>query len=167
MIAIVKSDFNTEITALLLQGCEDQLTTLGKKFKTFTCPGAVETVAYSKFLIDKNQFEAIIVIGAIIKGDTDHYEYVCQYVTNGISHLSALSPIPIIFGILTTQNEELADSVAQEQGYDDAVWVGENMPAMHSLWDGNSFTPATTEYLISIGVITPIAEAEEILSELN
>lgn len=108
MIAIVKSDFNTEITALLLQGCEDQLTTLGKEFKTFTCPGAVETVAYSKFLIDKNQFEAIIVIGAIIKGDTDHYEYVCQFVTNGISHLSALSPIPIIFGILTTQNEELA-----------------------------------------------------------
>lgn len=108
MIAIVKSDFNTEITALLLQGCEDQLTTLGKPFKTFTCPGAVETVAYSKFLIDKNQFEAIIVIGAIIKGDTDHYEYVCQYVTNGISQLSALSPIPIIFGILTTQTEELA-----------------------------------------------------------
>lgn len=108
MIAIVKSDFNTEITALLLQGCEDQLTALGKPFKTFTCPGAVETVAYSKFLIDKNQFEAIIVIGAIIKGDTDHYEYVCQYVTNGISQLSALSPIPIIFGILTTQTEELA-----------------------------------------------------------
>jgi 6,7-dimethyl-8-ribityllumazine synthase len=108
MIAIVKSDFNTEITALLLQGCEDQLKILGKPFKTFTCPGAVETVAYSKFLIDKNQFEAIIVIGAIIKGDTDHYEYVCQYVTNGISQLSALSPIPIIFGILTTQTEELA-----------------------------------------------------------
>ncbi len=108
MIAIVKSDFNTEITALLLQGCEEQLTSLGKAFKTFTCPGAVETVAYSKFLIDKNQFEAIIVIGAIIKGDTDHYEYVCQYVTNGISQLSALSPIPIIFGILTTQTEELA-----------------------------------------------------------
>ncbi len=108
MIAIVKSDFNTEITALLLQGCEDQIKSLGKSFKTFTCPGAVETVAYSKFLIDKNEFEAIIVIGAIIKGDTDHYEYVCQYVTNGISHLSALSPIPIIFGILTTQNEELA-----------------------------------------------------------
>lgn len=108
MIAIVKSDFNTEITALLLQGCEDQLTSLGKAFKTYTCPGAVETVAYSKFLIDKNQFEAIIVIGAIIKGDTDHYEYVCQYVTNGISQLSSQSPIPIIFGILTTQTEELA-----------------------------------------------------------
>jgi 6,7-dimethyl-8-ribityllumazine synthase len=108
MIAIVKSDFNTEITSLLLQGCEEQLQSLGIEYKTFTCPGAVETVAYSKFLIDKNQFESIIVIGAIIKGDTDHYEYVCQFVTQGISQLSAQSPIPIIFGILTTQNEELA-----------------------------------------------------------
>lgn len=108
MIAIVKSDFNTEITALLLQGCEEQLESLGIEYKTFTCPGAVETVAYSKFLIDKNQFKSIIVIGAIIKGDTDHYEYVCQYVTQGISQLSAQSPIPLIFGILTTQNEELA-----------------------------------------------------------
>ena len=108
MIAIVKSDFNTEITDLLLSGCENQLRTLGIPFKTFTCTGAVETVAYSKFLIDKNQFDSIVVIGAIIKGDTDHYDYVCQYVTQGISQLSAQSPIPIIFGILTTQNEELA-----------------------------------------------------------
>ncbi len=108
MIAIVKSDFNTEITSLLLQGCEEQLNSLGIEFKTFTCPGAVETVAYSKFLIDKNLFKSIIVIGAIIKGDTDHYEYVCQFVTQGISQLSAQSPIPIIFGILTTQTEELA-----------------------------------------------------------
>jgi 6,7-dimethyl-8-ribityllumazine synthase len=108
MIAIVKSDFNTEITGLLLQGCEEQLNSLGIEYKTFTCPGAVETVAYSKFLIEKKIFKSIIVIGAIIKGDTDHYEYVCQYVTNGISQLSAVSPIPIIFGILTTQTEELA-----------------------------------------------------------
>ena len=116
MIAIVKSDFNTEITALLLQGCENQLKSTGTSFKTFTCPGAVETVAYSKFLIDKNQFDAIIVIGAIIKGDTDHYEYVCQYVTNGISQLSAQSPVPIIFGILTTQTEELAfERAAQDR----------------------------------------------------
>jgi 6,7-dimethyl-8-ribityllumazine synthase len=108
MIAIVKSDFNTEITGLLLQGCEEQLNSLGIEYKTFTCPGAVETVAYSKFLIEKKIFKSIIVIGAIIKGDTDHYEYVCQFVTQGISQLSAQSPIPIIFGILTTQTEELA-----------------------------------------------------------
>jgi 6,7-dimethyl-8-ribityllumazine synthase len=108
MIAIVKSDFNTEITGLLLQGCEEQLNSLGIEYKTFTCPGAVETVTYSKFLIEKKVFKAIIIIGAIIKGDTDHYEYVCQFVTQGISQLSAQSPIPIIFGILTTQTEELA-----------------------------------------------------------
>jgi len=108
MIAIIKSDFNTEITGLLLQGCEEQLNSLGIEYKTFTCPGAVETVTYSKFLIEKKVFKAIIIIGAIIKGDTDHYEYVCQFVTQGISQLSAQSPIPIIFGILTTQTEELA-----------------------------------------------------------
>jgi len=108
MIAIVKSDFNTEITGLLLQGCEEQLNSLGIEYKNLTCPGAVETLAYSKFLIEKKIFKSIIVIGAIIKGDTDHYEYVCQFVTQGISQLSAQSPIPIIFGVLTTQTEELA-----------------------------------------------------------
>ena len=49
-----------------------------------------------------------MVIGAIIKGDTDHYEYVCQYVTQGFSTLAATNNTPIIFGILTTQTEELA-----------------------------------------------------------
>jgi 6,7-dimethyl-8-ribityllumazine synthase len=53
-------------------------------------------------------YEAIIIIGAIIKGDTDHYEYVCQFVTQGVSYLSAQSDIPLIFGVLTTQTEELA-----------------------------------------------------------
>ena len=77
-------------------------------YTKFECPGAVETVVYAKKLIDTGKYESIIVIGAIIKGDTDHYEYVCQYVTNGISQLSALHATPIIFGILTVQNEELA-----------------------------------------------------------
>jgi 6,7-dimethyl-8-ribityllumazine synthase len=48
------------------------------------------------------------VIGAVIKGDTDHYEYVCQYVTEGMAVLSTQSAIPLIFGVLTTQTEELA-----------------------------------------------------------
>jgi beta-phosphoglucomutase-like phosphatase (HAD superfamily) len=76
MIAIVKSDFNTEITGLLLQGCEEQLNSLGIDFKTFTCPGAVETVAYSKFLIDKNQFDAIIGGAEVTKGKPDPEIYI-------------------------------------------------------------------------------------------
>jgi 6,7-dimethyl-8-ribityllumazine synthase len=108
MIAIIKAQFNNHITDLLEAGCTDYLTDNDLQFIQFECPGAVETVVYANKLISTGKYNAIIVIGAIIKGDTDHYEYVCQYVTNGISQLSALHTIPIIFGILTVQNEELA-----------------------------------------------------------
>jgi len=108
MIAIVKAQFNSHITDLLAAGCTDYLTEQQMPIELFNCPGAVETVVYANKLIHTGKYKAIIVIGAIIKGDTDHYEYVCQYVTNGISQLSALHTTPIIFGILTVQNEELA-----------------------------------------------------------
>lgn len=108
MIAIVKAQFNSHITDLLEAGCTQYLQENNLAFTCFECPGAVETVVYANKLISTGQYQCIIVIGAIIKGDTDHYEYVCQYVTNGISHLSALHTTPIIFGILTVQNEELA-----------------------------------------------------------
>ncbi len=108
MIAIVKATFNSHITDLLEASCVDYLQVQNYPFESFECPGAVETVVYANKLIQTNKYKSIIVIGAIIQGDTDHYEYVCQFVTNGISHLSAISTTPIIFGILTTQNEELA-----------------------------------------------------------
>ena len=56
--------------------------------------------------------------------------------------------------VFASQDEELADRIAQEQGYDDAVWVGENIPARWSTYNGSTFTPPTDEYLISIGVLT-------------
>ena len=108
MIAIIKSQFNSYITDLLEAGCTNYLTEHQLPFTLFECPGAVETVVYANKLIATKKYKSIIVIGAIIKGDTDHYEYVCQYVTNGISQLSALHTTPIIFGILTVQTDELA-----------------------------------------------------------
>jgi len=108
MIAIVKAAFNSHITDLLEASCADYLQEQAYPFETFECPGAVEAVVYANKLLQNNKYTSIIVIGAIIKGDTDHYDYVCQYVTNGISQLSANYTTPIVFGILTTQNEELA-----------------------------------------------------------
>ena len=108
MIAVVQATFNNEITDLLTTGCVNQLKATQTPYVLLQCPGAVELVGYSKKLIDIYKYSAIIVIGAVIKGDTDHYDYVCQYVTNGISQLSANYTTPIVFGILTTQNEELA-----------------------------------------------------------
>jgi hypothetical protein len=60
-----------------------------------------------------------------------------------------------VFG---SKNEELADRVAQEQGFDDAVWVGTDTPAMWSTYDGTTFTLPTDEYLISIGIMNPPVE---------
>ena len=108
MIAVVQATFNIEITDLLTQGCVNQLNATQTPYVLLQCPGAVELVGYSKKLKDTKKYDAIIVIGAVIKGDTDHYEYVCQYVTEGMAVLSTQSAIPLIFGVLTTQTEELA-----------------------------------------------------------
>ena len=62
--------------------------------------------------------------------------------------------------VFASQNEELADRIAQEKGYDDAVWVGENVPARWSTYNGVSFTPPTSEYLISIGILEPLEKTE-------
>jgi 6,7-dimethyl-8-ribityllumazine synthase len=108
MIAVVQATFNSEITDLLTTGCINQLNATKTSYVLLQCPGAVELVGYSKKLMDTKKYDAIIVIGAVIKGDTDHYEYVCQYVTEGMAVLSTQSAIPLIFGVLTTQTEELA-----------------------------------------------------------
>ena len=108
MIAIVKANFNAHITDLLLAGCVEELELQKSVYTLFECAGAVETVVYANRLMATTKYSSIIVIGAIIKGDTDHYEYVCQYVTQGFATLAATRITPVVFGILTTQNEELA-----------------------------------------------------------
>jgi hypothetical protein len=63
--------------------------------------------------------------------------------------------------VFASQDEALADAVAQEHGYNDAVWVGTDAPTMWSTYDGTSFTPPTQEYLISIGIMNPpVVEVE-------
>jgi hypothetical protein len=70
--------------------------------------------------------------------------------------------------VFASQDEALADAIAQEHGFDDAVWVREDKPVMWSTYDGTSFTPPTNEYLISIGIILPpVIDVEEVTPELN
>jgi 6,7-dimethyl-8-ribityllumazine synthase len=108
MIAIVKSNFNQPITDALIASCRQTLESNRVDYKVFEVPGAIETVGTSKRLLSSPVYKAIVVIGAVIKGDTDHYDYVCNFVTQGLTILSTQSDIPIIFGILTTQTEEQA-----------------------------------------------------------
>ncbi len=112
MIAIIRSRFNEKITEDLLTGCKERLTKLGAKYEIFEVPGAAELVFASRKLLDSGKYQAIITIGAVIKGDTDHYEYICDFVTLGLAKINAKGKIPVIFGVLTVQSETQAEERA-------------------------------------------------------
>ena len=112
MIGIVVSIFNKPITDGLLKGCINSLKENGideSSMNIFHVPGAFELPRKVKKLTENNSYDCIIALGCIIKGETDHYHYISQAVTNGIMSLTLEKTSPhIIFGVLTCQNKELA-----------------------------------------------------------
>ena len=110
-IAIVVGRFNEQVTKKLLGGAIARLSEFGisdQTVKTFWVPGAVEIPLIAKRLVKTENYEAIICLGAVIQGETDHYDYVCEQVSLGCQQVALEYEIPIIFGVLTTQNEEQA-----------------------------------------------------------
>ena len=112
MIGIVVSVFNKPITDGLLEGCIKSLNENGLKEENINVvyvPGAFELPAKVKKLTENNSYDCIIALGCIIKGETDHYHYISQAVTEGIMSVTLeKTSTHIIFGVLTCQNKELA-----------------------------------------------------------
>ena len=112
MIGIVVSVFNKPVTDGLLEGCIKALNENSLKEENINVvyvPGAFELPAKVKKLTENNSYDCIIALGCIIKGETDHYHYVSQAVTEGIMSVTLEKTSPhIIFGVLTCQNKELA-----------------------------------------------------------
>ena len=113
MIAIVKSNFNQQVIDGLLTGCMKALKESGiekEAVSIIEVPGAFEIPYTVKNILsdEKNDVQALITLGCIIKGETDHYDYISQAVTNSIMNLTISSKIPILFGVLTCQNAQLA-----------------------------------------------------------
>ncbi len=110
-IAIVVSLFNQFITGRLESGCIKQLYSGGIQKDNLTVvevPGAVELPLVAQKLAQSKSYDAVIMLGCVIRGDTDHYDYVCQQVSYGCQKVALDSGLPIIFGVLTTDNEEQA-----------------------------------------------------------
>ena len=108
-IAIVSTEWNSHITSRLADGAKEILAaTPDVEFEHFTVPGAVELTYAAQQLIDTERFDAVIVFGCVIKGDTPHFDYVCQSVTQGITSINVDSPVPVIFGVLTVLSEQQA-----------------------------------------------------------
>jgi 6,7-dimethyl-8-ribityllumazine synthase len=110
-IAIVVSTFNEVVTNRLLAAAESTLTQLGTlehHREVFRVPGAFEIPLIAKTLAQSRRFDAIICLGAVIRGETPHFDYICAETSRGIGSVSLETGIPVIFGVLTTDTVDQA-----------------------------------------------------------
>lgn len=110
-IAIVVSTFNQEITENLWRGAMKVFLSYGfseEQITTVWVPGAVEIPLMAKQLLGTGRFALCMAVGAVIRGETSHYDYVCQQVSYGCQKVALEAECPVIFSVLTTDNEEQA-----------------------------------------------------------
>ena len=109
--AMVASKFNHEVVEKLVAGAKDALRRHGVAEDAIDLawvPGAFEIPLVAQKLADSGRYRAVICLGAVIRGDTDHYDYVCMAATEGILQAGLTTGVPVLFGILTCDTEEQA-----------------------------------------------------------
>ena len=138
--AIVVSRFNEFITSKLLSGAIDTLKrheTAEEDISVIWVPGAFEIPLLAQKLAESKNFDAIICLGAVIRGATTHYDYVCNEVSKGIAQISLKTGVPTIFGIVTTENIqqaiERAGTKSGNKGVDAAISAMEMANLVKSL----------------------------------
>lgn len=127
-VGIVASRFNEIIVNKLLGGAVDGLVRHGVEEENITAvwvPGAFEIPIVAAKMAESGKYDAVICVGAVIRGDTTHYDYVCSEVSKGIAQVGLNTGVPVLFGVLTTENIEQAiaraGSKAGNKGYDCAL----------------------------------------------
>lgn len=129
-VGVVVARFNEFITSKLLSGAIDGLTRHGvdeANIDVYWVPGAFEIPLISQKLANNGKYDAVIALGAVIRGSTTHYDYVCNEVAKGVAQVSLKTEVPVAFGVLTTENIEQAiersGSKVGNKGYDCALNV--------------------------------------------
>jgi len=110
-VGVVASRFNGFIVNRLLEGCLDELSTAGlddKSIMVVRVPGAFELPVAAKRLITAGGCDAVIALGAIIRGETPHFEYIANECSHGLAQVALEQDTPVIFGVLTVDNTEQA-----------------------------------------------------------
>ena len=127
-VGIVASRFNEIIVNKLIGGAVDGLVRHGVEEQNITAawvPGAFEIPSVASKMAKSGNYDAIICVGAVIRGETSHYDYVCNEVSKGIAQTSLATGVPVLFGIVTTENIEQAiaraGSKGGNKGYDCAL----------------------------------------------
>jgi 6,7-dimethyl-8-ribityllumazine synthase len=135
--AIVVAEWNYEITGALLKGAIDTLKKHGAKEDNITVehvPGTFELSFAASAIMQTTEVDAIIVLGCVIQGETRHFDFICHGVTQGITDLNIQGEIPIIFGVLTTEDQQQAlDRAGGKHGNkgDEAAFTAIKMVAMN------------------------------------
>lgn len=109
--AIIVADWNAHITFAMAQGAADTLMAHGVQADSIDMihvPGTVELTYGAARVMKEERVNAVIVIGCVIQGETPHFDYVCQSVTQGVAVLNAQGKVPVIFSVLTVLNEQQA-----------------------------------------------------------
>ena len=109
---IVVSEWNSKITSALLQGAIDTLMANGARSEdihVLYVPGSFELVYGASRMVRSGTVDAVIAIGCVIKGDTPHFDYICQGTTQGLAQLNTLGSLPVIYGLLTCNNMDQAE----------------------------------------------------------
>ena len=110
-VGIVAARFNEFIVSKLLSGCEDGLLRHGVRSEDIAVawvPGAFEIPLAAQAMAKSGKYDAVITLGAVIRGATSHYDYVCVEVSKGVSNASLNTGVPVLFGVLTTDTIEQA-----------------------------------------------------------
>lgn len=108
---IVVSEWNPEITGSLLNGCVSTLEKHGaipENIHVKTVPGSFELIYGAHQMTLNDGFDAVIILGCVIRGETPHFDYICEGVTAGIARLNATSQTPIVYGLLTCESDQQA-----------------------------------------------------------
>lgn len=108
---IVVSEWNSEITNALLVGAVKTLEKNGalpENIHVKSVPGSFELIYGAKQMVLNGGYDSVIILGCVIKGETPHFDYICQGVTNGIAQINATCEIPVIYGLLTTYDMQQA-----------------------------------------------------------
>ena len=110
-VGIVAARFNEFIVSKLLSGCEDGLLRHGVRDEDIAVawvPGAFEIPLAAQAMAKSRKYDAVITLGAVIRGATSHYDYVCAEVSKGVANVSLNTGVPVLFGVLTTDTIEQA-----------------------------------------------------------
>lgn len=120
-IGIAAARFNAEVVDALLAGCQKRLKQLGVskgQVELFRVPGAFELPLTAQTMAQSGRFDAVICLGAVIRGETPHFDYVAGECARGVQDVSLKTGVPVIFGVLTTNNEDQAwDRIGGKHGH--------------------------------------------------